>query len=274
MDPWRQLSGGDPLPRSAAVYNAMLRAAKDARGHDADKLVDSIRQTPQSTIVPILNGTADPVAKFGVLGIERPNFLPSSNAQEFNRRVHLRGVAPEADYLGAFAVLLEPLAPGAIGKGVVSGVVPCRVYFPEGDPRYGFADLYTEEPKAALIAQGYGPAQILWIDDEISEEDGALCIVRLGNDTRGVHFDVRCTIDGGTSGTLTSTCSWTYTVTNEAGGPLGATMTPKKRRLVNTPYSSTPAGTEGSGYYNALGQFVLFDANETPLTGPDCPEDP
>jgi hypothetical protein len=87
-------------------------------------------------------------------------------------------------------------------------------------------------------------------------------------------FRVYVTIDGGTAGTLSSTCSFTYTVTTNEGSPvevLGMGMTPERRRLVNTPYSTTPSGTKGFGYFDSDGVFVLYDANETAMTGPDCP---
>jgi hypothetical protein len=79
----------------------------------------------------------------------------------------------------------------------------------------------------------------------------------------GQRFDVLCTIDGGSAGSLTTTCDWTYTVTTMDGEPLGTTLSPTRRRLINTPYTITPDDTIGEGTYDINGDFVLRDANET-----------
>jgi hypothetical protein len=90
--------------------------------------------------------------------------------------------------------------------------------------------------------------------------------------TAGVHFVVVCTIDGGLAGSISTTCSWTYTVTSPLGHTYGEEMTPERRRLVNVPYTETPANTRGVGYFDEDGEFRLYCANETPLTQV-CPPD-
>ncbi len=78
-------------------------------------------------------------------------------------------------------------------------------------------------------------------------------------------FEVKVTNDGGSAGSAMSDCSYTYTVTNDAADFIyGTGLTPKKRRFSNVPYTATPAGSEGLGYYNASNIFALFDANELP----------
>jgi len=84
--------------------------------------------------------------------------------------------------------------------------------------------------------------------------------------------------DGGTTdGDQSTQCDRTYNVrTLEATGPatgglgLGTGMTPKRVRhtigkiLVA---ATTGSGVEGTGYYDASGDFQLYDANETLDTG-------
>jgi hypothetical protein len=74
---------------------------------------------------------------------------------------------------------------------------------------------------------------------------------------------VLCTLDGGSAGSQTQTCSWTYTVHTLEGVLLGQQMTPQKRRPDNMPFTPTPDETVGTGYYDLDGEFILFDANET-----------
>lgn len=79
-------------------------------------------------------------------------------------------------------------------------------------------------------------------------------------------FAVRVYIDGGTAGTASTTCSWTYTVKRDSGHVFGTSMTPQRRRFPNTPYTTTPDGAWGAGFFDKTGTFVLWDANELPAT--------
>jgi hypothetical protein len=265
VDPFRMLGGSDPVPRSAATFNAMLRAANHVREHDADRFAERVRRTPQSSIVAVRNASLDPVARFGILGVDRSTLLPDQDEIGFATRVHLRGIKPTLSHRGRFVVLLQPLAAGEMGLGVIAGVTICRVYFPQAGYRFAEPAVDEDEPAAPLTAQAYGPAQILWADD-MGKDGVAWCIVRIGNDTRGVEFKVRCFIDGGTAGSLNSTCSWTYTVRTLDDVLIATSKTPQRRRLLNTPYTPTPSGAIGCGYFNLDGEFILYDANETPQT--------
>jgi hypothetical protein len=75
-------------------------------------------------------------------------------------------------------------------------------------------------------------------------------------------FAVRVTIDGGAAGSATTNCTWTYTVTFDSGYQLGTLMTPQRRRVPLAPYTTTPAGSWGAGFFDKDGVFVLWDANE------------
>lgn len=83
-------------------------------------------------------------------------------------------------------------------------------------------------------------------------------------------FGVRVTIDGGSAGSVSTTCSWTYTVELDSGYVLGEELTPQKRRLPNVPYTSTPADSWGAGFFDKNGAFVLWDANELPEVEDPC----
>jgi hypothetical protein len=271
VDPFRMLGSGDVMPRSATTFNALLRAANSIREHDADRLAERIRRTPQSGVVVVRNASLEPVQRFGVLGIDRPTVLPNQDEIGFASRVHLRGVAPTSEHLGRFVILLQPLSPGEMGLGVISGVTICRVHFPQEGFKFAEVAVGQDEPIAPLTAQGYGPVQVLWAG-QFGKGNVAWCIVRIGNCTRAVDFTVRVAIDGGSPGTTgVSTCSFTYTVHDLYGNLLGTGTEPAKRRLEKTPYTVTPDNAYGKGFYDADGQFILWSANETPKTKEDCP---
>lgn len=113
-----------------------------------------------------------------------------------------------------------------------------------------------------------GSVQAKWIGPAISKRRGVANSL----------FAVLVWRDGGTTdGDQSSQCDRTYTVrTLGATGPssggreLGTGMTPKKVRpsigKMVTP-STSGAGVEGLGYYDASGSFALYDANEILDTG-------
>jgi len=71
-------------------------------------------------------------------------------------------------------------------------------------------------------------------------------------------FNVDLTTDGGTDGDADVAPSYTYTVRQFGTETLGQKMSPKWHRSIG----SFQAATEGMGYLNAEGAFVLAFANE------------
>lgn len=86
-------------------------------------------------------------------------------------------------------------------------------------------------------------------------------------------FAVKCSIDGGSGGSASTTCSFTYTVTTLSGRTLGEEMTPQQRRHENVPYTTTPNEAIGVAYFDEAGTFRLWSANELPALE-DCEPEP
>ncbi len=85
-------------------------------------------------------------------------------------------------------------------------------------------------------------------------------------------FAVRVSVDGGASGSASTSCSFTYAAELDDGFELGTGLTPKKCRLPNVPYTAPADGTWGAGFYDKDGAFQLWDANECPQVEDPCPE--
>lgn len=76
-------------------------------------------------------------------------------------------------------------------------------------------------------------------------------------------FPVKVTQTGGSAGDEGTQCDYTYDVTTIYGVELGAAMTPLKTRPPTGTMKAPDDESYGLGFYDELGVFQLYDANET-----------
>jgi len=118
------------------------------------------------------------LGRFAVVGIGGPVIDPADNAQEFQNRLALSGVAPDAgEHSGRFAVLLGPAADGRIVPGVVAGVTVVKLKVTDSADR--FADV-ADGQTGHLAGSPSGSAAVLWREDAESFEEPVRAVVRLG----------------------------------------------------------------------------------------------
>jgi len=198
-DALKKVTAGSPLAIPAAAYNAFIDAARAEQAHQGDQGVPGQAIPRESGIVLIKNTTESDLDRFAILGIDAPIFTPTDNEQEFKNRVALKGVTPdteEDEHYGRFAILLEPLAAGRIGLGMVQGVTPVRLR------------RYTDWLRSADIQDGKtgylcdkigGIAKILWCEEGVSEneEDLKWAVVAFrGGGTVGASYVWRAQVTG------------------------------------------------------------------------------
>jgi ribosomal protein L35AE/L33A len=136
------------------------------------------------------------ICGFAVLGIDSPIFSPSEAPDSFASQVALVGVTPAAGHVGTgkFCILLEPIAAGAIGQAVVSGVVPAKANVT--DESHAFADVADGEADY-LASSESGPAAILWKESGTGTKSA---IVRLGGSSGAAHIEFGKTVGAFTFG--------------------------------------------------------------------------
>jgi hypothetical protein len=99
------------------------------------------------------------VGQFGILGIDGACCEFDDNPTEFLGRPLFSGATPTALFVGLFAVTVEPIKSGDIGRAVASGVTPVKVdVVDEGHPA---ADVHVGQT-ATLKSAPSGAAQILY----------------------------------------------------------------------------------------------------------------
>jgi hypothetical protein len=264
-DTLRKVQVGDPLAIPASTFNSFIDAARDFRARQTSATSDPIQSFRQTGIVPIKNGSEEDRNRFDVLGIGSPIISPTDNADEFKNRVAIVGVLPAIDtHFGNFAILLEPMKDGAIGRACVAGVCPARIYIEKEWHQY--ADVEDGQP-ARLKSRPSGGAQILW--KESGEGAEKLAIVRLGPPSPDI-FIVLVQNDGGEAGDDENDCSFTYSIfrldDTELTNPLAEALVPKRKRLPLTTYIAAPDSTWGMATFKDETWSLLDVYEELPDT--------
>ena len=159
-DSFKKVRTGDPLRIPAETFNTFIDAARDFKSRRQSSTRDPGFDVRQTGIIPVKNNSGSDRNRFDILGVDRPIFTPDDSLTSFQNQVSLVGVSPtEADHLGKFVVLLEPVRAGRIGMACVSGV--CVVRLCVADAEHEFADV-EDGQTANLKTATNGSAFILW----------------------------------------------------------------------------------------------------------------
>lgn len=264
-NPFRHVSSGDPLHIPAAAYNAMIAAA---RAHARGTLGSSAPgvDSPVAYDTIIRNDTGGDLDRFAVVTVGAPLTTPVDRLAGFLNGSAHEGTTPATADRGKFAVLQEPVREDAFGRALRVGITIARVELLSSNTvDDDFADIKSAD---ATVLQGaaHGSARLLWVEPLADRTDAnkPWCVVLLGDRGPGELFNVLLDVDGGSSGSSSSTCSWTYTVKSLRGKTIATAKSPEAHRLPNFVYVSTPAGSEGIAFYDQTGALKLLWANEQP----------
>ncbi len=170
----------------ADVWNAMLDTIEYVQGLRESGGAFAGATTSPVCVKPVKNNSGSDLVRFAVVGVDSVLYTPDDDSDEFQSRPALKGIAPTlSSHLGKFAVMAEPVASGDVGLAVVTGIVPCKVYFSStaswpltGQSWYQYADI-DDSQSGHLIARPYGGVRILWLAGTDGGEQWAL--VRIGN---------------------------------------------------------------------------------------------
>jgi hypothetical protein len=270
MPDFQKVLPGDSLNRfPARVYNAMLDKINE---RDPDSPVESGSER-QATIISVRNDTGANLLRGDVVGIGEVLVLPTVNESEFlGGQPLFGGIAPAVG--GEYAVLIDSIPNGQIGRAMIDGVVQARVSGAEA----AFAEI-SAGVTSYLSLGATGTARLLWAETGSGERWG---VVRLGDGAVG--FWAR--IDSGTN-----PYAWTEmnpgpagTFVVKSGGRTGTTtqdpayetndfatvaanqivwMRPALRTALSQEYEFDAPGAGGTGF-NA-GSITLRNGLATPF---------
>ena len=174
----RKVLAGEQFVAPAATWNAFIDAAQDFKDRTADIGRQPVAGFRSSGIITVKNESGGARRQFDVLGLGEPMFPLAGNVGKtsFDSLVAFRGVMPTKDmYTGRFAILMEPLAAGAIGRAVAAGVCPVRLTV--DDDKAVLCDVKNNDA-TSLTTNPTGSATILW--RESGSSGTVWAIVRIG----------------------------------------------------------------------------------------------
>ncbi len=168
-----KVSPGQPLKITAESFNAFIDAANAHRAGQLGVGAEGTATGRTAGIVTVRNDSGSDQDRFAVLGIAEPLILPTDNPVAFQERVALSLVSlDEEAHADRFCILQEPIAAGALGRGLILGVSPVRLEVVSDDDR--MATILPTWGK--LLTGSSGAARILWKEPGTGERWGIVQI--------------------------------------------------------------------------------------------------
>lgn len=259
-DPFRKVRAGERITSlPAEAWNAFIDAAKRTQ------TISRAESRPRLDrfIVPVKNNSEDPIARFGVLGITASLIDPATDEGGFLDQIALQGDVPSAGHYGRFAVAVEPIDAGAIGLACVGGVCIGRVYIPDEDGPFRFADIDPGETEH-LKARVRGGASILW-HEAVADEVGWAILNLTGASDRYQLFPITLTVATTAYGSTTTATAHTYDVSIPATGEQilsGEDIVGGLHVYRRPSLGRMTVATAGLAYYDDDAELIIASANE------------
>jgi len=199
-DPLKKVLPGQELSIPAQAYNAFVDAALAHRGVNSHGVAIPERSYSRHPgLIRVRNTTASVLARFAPVGLSGVAIDPTASLANFQNTPVFNAVAPgSSTYLGKFAVLQKPLASGAVGDAVLSGVTVAQISVQHAT--HDRADV-DASGGGALVTSYYGAAEILFAESGTGTK---WAVLRIGSFVAPV---LKATADGaisvGGSGSVT-----------------------------------------------------------------------
>jgi len=180
-DVFRKVRSGQPLRIPAAAYNAFVDAAVDLRRRERNSNAGPALEPAQRGIVLVRNDSDDDIDPYHALSITGVLVQPDNEDQErtFHSRTPLTGeIATDESPSLSFVLALQPIKPGDLGRCVLTGVTPARVFITnETDTT---CELAPDETVLASTPMGGIP--ILWKEEGTGEK---WAVIEMGQPSPG-----------------------------------------------------------------------------------------
>lgn len=169
-----EVSPGDKFRPKASEWNAFRDAADFTSKLRLEGAVGAVARGMRPDTILVKNKSGEAAPSHGVLALGEESVLSTDmDETRFGGSVPcIEAVAPN-NTTRAWCVLLEPLAPGQIGRAQVSGVALVRID--------NAIDGMTASPQTGsfAMASGCGGAQLIWKDPNAEPGEECWALVRV-----------------------------------------------------------------------------------------------
>ena len=204
-NPFRHVRSGEPLVIPATTYNAMVDAAQVVRNRRLNLAPHGAGF--ESLFVHIVNTTGKSLERFNVVGLDGP--LETQDLDVFLERIIFRGVVPNKDHKGKFAIIQEDAEPDMCVRACVYGTTIAKIQVDsdgDGQKQVKFCDITENE--TGYLASGGSGAEVLWSDESTNP---CWAIIRIGSGSSTL-FPIVMEKSGGEAGDHKKQCSFEYDI--------------------------------------------------------------
>ena len=172
-----KVKAGDKVVIRASTWNAFIDAANWTKEQRQNQYGKGLRSGVGTGIVLMKNGESEPRDRFTALVLSDIAIPPNVNEDEFVScaPVFVGQKMTEEREGKPYAILLQPLAAGEIGRAMVLGIVPAKVNIEDAEDEYAVPT--PGSSTGALKSDATGVARIIWKAGGGGEQ---WCLLQLG----------------------------------------------------------------------------------------------
>ena len=160
-----KVTAGSPLRIPAATFNSFIDAAQAVKDMQAKTSVQ--KKNTNSGLIVIENNSGGDLEAYDILGIDDPITTPTTDEDRFCEYVAFGGSTPdETKHIAKWALLLEPVASGEVGRAAVNGVFPAKINVIDEDHTHA----EMSDGSSTLDSSPSGAAQIIWKESGTGEK--------------------------------------------------------------------------------------------------------
>ncbi len=176
-----RVSTNGPVLMTGRTFNTVAEAVNAYQGSQLGQGQSSTPALRDSGVILVRNNSGADRQRFDIVGLASPIFcesgsVPDSAMASFTSQVAFNGVVPTDDHAAKFAVLLEPIAAGSVGRACINGICVANVDVLDADHKFAKS---SAGATSCLSSSDSGAAMILWRENV--SQGVALAVIRIGN---------------------------------------------------------------------------------------------
>ena len=192
-----KVKSGDTVVIKASTWNAFIDAANFTKEQRQNQLGKGLKSGLATGIVLVKNAEGEQRDRFTALVLNDIAIPPNVNEDEFVScpPVFIGQKMTEEREGKPYAILLQPLAAGEIGRAMVLGITPAQVTIQDADDQYAVPT--PGSSTGALQSDATGVARIIW---KAGGSGSQWCILQLGGAGSGAGGEkaFMCKVNAGT----------------------------------------------------------------------------